>query len=118
MDIKKAIEDKNAAFNKAYNQGDAAVCVNDVRMLPPNQPMLRGRKELEEFFQGLIGKVGGTTSNHTVEFGVDGDLAYQVGTFVIEDTKTPEQGKFVEILRRQQDGSWKVSVAIFNSDKP
>ena len=122
MDMKKAIEDKNEAFNKAYAQRDAAGCVavfvEDAIMMPPNQPMVRGRKALQEFFQGFMDKVGGTNSNHLMEFGVEGDLAYQVATFAISNTKTPVQGKFVEILRRQEDGSWKVYVAIFNSDKP
>jgi ketosteroid isomerase-like protein len=34
------------------------------------------------------------------------------------DTKTPDQGKLVEIFRRQEDGTWKVYLTIFNSEKP
>jgi ketosteroid isomerase-like protein len=62
---------------------------DDAMMLPPNQPMVR-----------------------------EGDLAYQVGTYAIPDTKTPDQVKFVNIFRRQQDGSRKLLVAIYNSDNP
>lgn len=59
-----------------------------------------------------------THSNALIEYGVDGDLAYQVGTFAVRGTPQPEEGKFVNVLKRQADGSWKVAVSIFNSDRP
>jgi ketosteroid isomerase-like protein len=120
MDMKKVIEDKNATLKNAYDRGDAAGCVavflEDAFMLPPNQPMLRGKKAIKELIQGWIDDIGGTISNPTMEFGVEGDLAYQVATYAFKDTKSPDQGKFVEIFRRQQDGSWKVYLTIYNSD--
>jgi ketosteroid isomerase-like protein len=122
MDIKKRLEEEVAARSKAYNQGDAAGCTamyaEDAMMLPPNQPMVRGKQAIKEFNQGMLDQIGGTISNRIIESGLEGDLAYQVGTYVITDTKTPDQGKFVNIFRRQQDGSWKLQVAIFNNDKP
>jgi ketosteroid isomerase-like protein len=43
MNVKRAIEDKNAALRSAYNRGDAASCVavflEDAVMLPPNRPI-------------------------------------------------------------------------------
>jgi ketosteroid isomerase-like protein len=50
--------------------------------------------------------------------GGPGRDTYQVATYAFENNKTPDQGKFVEILRRQQDGTWKVYLTIYNSDKP
>lgn len=122
MDVKKAIEDKNAALKNAYDQGDAAGCATvfaeDAIMMPPNQPMVRGKKAIEALIQGWVDTIGGTMSNPMVEFGVDGDLAYQVATYAFMDTQTPDRGKFVEIFRRQPDGSWKVYLTIYNSDQP
>jgi uncharacterized protein (TIGR02246 family) len=122
MDLKKALEEEIAAWTKAYNQGDAAGCTavyaEDAMMLPPNQPMVRGKQAIKEFNQRMLDQVGGTISNRIVEASVEGDLAYQVGTYAITDTKTPDQGKFVNIFRRQQEGSWKILVAIYNSDNP
>jgi ketosteroid isomerase-like protein len=122
MDVKKAIEDKNEALRIAYNRGDSAGCVavfvEDAVMLPANQPIVRGKKAIKELIQDWIDNIGGTISNPMMEFGVEGDLAYQVATFAFKDTKTPDQGKFVEIFRRQQDGTWKVYLTIYNSDKP
>ncbi len=123
MDMKKILEDFDDAYNEAFNRGDAAGCAafftDDVMLLPPDQPMIRGKKAFVEAYQSRMKEnSGGTHSNALVEYGVEGDLAYQVGTFAITDTDPPEQGKFVNILKRQPDGSWKVSVSIFNSDKP
>ena len=122
MDVKQAIEHKNAVLRNAYNQGDATGCVavyaDDAIMMPPNQPMVRGKKAIQELIQSWIDQIGGTINNPLVEFGVEGDLAYQVAAYAFVDTKAPDRGKFVEILRRQQDGSWKVYLTIYNSDKP
>jgi ketosteroid isomerase-like protein len=123
MHMKKVLEDFDAAYNKAFNRGDAAGCAafftEDVIMLPPDQPMTRGRMAFEEIMQSRMGKAsGGTHSNKLLEYGVEGDLAYQVGAYAIIGTNPAEQGKFVNILRRQADGTWKVSVSIFNHDQP
>jgi ketosteroid isomerase-like protein len=122
MDVKKAIEDKNAALRTAYNRGDsvgcAAVFMEDAAMLPPNQPIVRGKKAIRELIQGWIDNIAGTISNPMIEFGAEGDLAYQVATYSFKDAKAPDEGKFVEIFRRQKDGTWKVYLTIYNSDKP
>ena len=123
MDMKKMLEDFHAAYNDAFNRGDAAGCAaffsEDVALLPPNQPMIRGREAFEESYRARMNQdSGGTHSNTLVEYGVEGDLAYEIGTFAVTGTNPPEQGKFVNILRRQSDGTWKVTVSIFNSDTP
>jgi ketosteroid isomerase-like protein len=122
MDVKQAIEYKNTSLRNAYNRGDAAGCAavftEDALFLPPNQPLLRGKKAIQELIQGWIDHIGGTMNNPMTEFGDAGDLAFQVATYAFQDTMTPDQGKFVEIFRRQPDGSWKVYLTIYNSDKP
>lgn len=123
MDMKKMLEDFHDAYNDAFNRGDAAGCAafftEDVVLMAPGQPMTRGRKAFEETYNSRIDEnSGGTHSNALVEYGVEGDLAYEIGTYAIADADPPEQGKFVNVLKRQADGSWKVAVSIFNSDKP
>ncbi|MGA7455298.1 MAG: hypothetical protein WBW73_30010 [Rhodoplanes sp.] len=50
MDMKKVLEDFDAAYNKAFNQGDAAGCAafftEDVILLAPDQPMTRGKRAI------------------------------------------------------------------------
>jgi uncharacterized protein (TIGR02246 family) len=122
MDVKQAIEHKNTALSNAYNQGDAAGCAavftEDALFLPPNQPLLRGKKAIQELIQGWIDHICGTMINPMTECGVAGGLAFQVATYAFKDTMTPDQGKFVEIFRLQPEGSWKVYFTIYNSDKP
>ncbi len=123
MDMKKMLEDFDAAYNEAFNRGDAAGCAaffsEDVILLAPDQPMIRGRKAFEDLYRSRMDTTsGGTHSNELVEYGVEGGLAYQVGTYAIAGTDPAEQGKFVNVLKRQSDGTWKVAVSIFNSDGP
>ena len=87
--------------------------------MTPGQPMTRGRKAFEEVYRSRMEtSSGGKHTNKLVEYGVEGDLAYQVGTYAITGSDSPEQGKFLNVLKRQPDGTWKVAVSIFNSDKP
>jgi ketosteroid isomerase-like protein len=58
---------------------------------------------------------------NTEDVVVRGDLGYSCGTYSM--TMTPpgaapiqDEGKFLEIFRRQADGSWKVTRDTFNSD--
>ena len=123
MDMKKFLEDFDAGYNEAFNRGDAAGCATffseDVILMAPDQPMTRGKKAFEETYRSRMQQsTGGTHSNELVEYGVAGDLAYQIGTFAVTGTNPPEQGKFLNILKHQADGTWKVAVTIFNSDGP
>jgi len=123
MDMKKTLEDFDTAYNEAFNRGDAAGCAaffsDDIILMAPDEPMTRGKAAFEDIYRSRMAESPGAThSNELVEYGVEGDLAYQVGTFALSDTNSSEQGKFLNILRRQADGTWKVTVSIFNSDRP
>ena len=72
---------------------------------------------METYLSRIEQDTGGTHTNELVDFGVDGDLAYQIGTYAVEGANPPEQGKFLNILKRQADGTWKVAVSAFNSDR-
>lgn len=123
MDMKTYLEDFDAAYNEAFNRGDAAGCAaffsEDVILMAPGQPMTRGKTAFVETYLSRIEQdTGGTHTNELVDFGVDGDLAYQIGTYAVDGANPPEQGKFLNILKRQADGTWKVAVSAFNSDRP
>ncbi|WP_170333740.1 YybH family protein [Ruegeria arenilitoris] len=123
MDMKKTLEDFDAAYNEAFNRGDAEGCAafftEDIMLLPPGEPMTCGKAAFLDTYRSRITEnTGGTHKNELVDFGVEGDMAYQVGTYAIENSDPPEQGKFVNVLQRQPDGTWKVKISIFNSDLP
>lgn len=120
MDAKKFLEDFGAAYDKAFNAGDAEGCAaafaDDLLLLPPNAPMARGKKAIQDMNQARLDTEPGLTHRvELVEFDLQGDSLYHVGKFTMSDGSA---GKFVNIFKIQGDGSWKVVVSMFNSDKP
>jgi ketosteroid isomerase-like protein len=117
----------DSAFRSAANAGDAAAVAaayaTDASLLPPNLPLQRGRGAVRRFWGNLF-----ETYTVTFETAPDviegrGDLAYTMGhyrfTAVPKVKSAPgiaDEGKFVEILKRQSDGSWKYIVDIYNSN--
>lgn len=115
----------DSAFEAAANSGDAAavaaVYASDASLLPPNLPVQRGRDAIRTYWAGVLGA-------YTVTFDISpdmvegrGDLAYSMGhyrvTAVPKAKSAPgfaDEGKFVEILKKQPDGSWKYTVDIYN----
>ena len=120
-----AIEEGSAAFVAATNANDwggvAALYTEDAVMMPPNGPAVEGQAAIEAFFAAYP-PFSGFTLN-PVEIDGRGDLAFVRGTYSmtleIEGMEpTPDTGKYIEIRRRQTDGSWLIAEDIFNSDVP
>ena len=117
----------DSAFVAAANAGDVdgvvAAYAPTAALLPPNLPPQRGSAAIGGFWGGFL-------KAYTVSFEVTaetiegrGDLAYTVGhyrlTAVPKEKANPgmaDEGKFVEILKRQPDGTWKYVVDIYNSN--
>jgi len=124
-----AILANDSSFAASANGGDVdgvvAAYAADASILPPNAPAQKGATAIRQFW-------GGFMDAYTLNFdlGVDategrGDLAYVVGRYKLVATpkaKGPppiaEEGKFVEVLKRQADGSWKYVVDIYNTNQP
>ncbi len=111
---------------KAANARDLAAWVSlytqDAIVLRPNAPAVQGREAIQQWLATLppISNAKG----QGVEAMGFGELAYLRGTysmtFSIPGVPSPidEQGKFLQIYRRQSDGSWKMTREIYNSDLP
>lgn len=90
--------------------------------MPPNQPAVEGRAAILAWFTG--GPPMSAFTLTATEIDGSGDLAYVRGTWTFAAPaagKTPaieDHGKFLEIRRRQADGSWLMVADIFNSDVP
>jgi uncharacterized protein (TIGR02246 family) len=114
-----------AAANAGNIDGVIAVYAEDASLLPPNLPPQKGRDAIRKFWGGFLGA-------YTVRFDINsetvegrGDLAYTVGHYTLSATpkaKGPppieEEGKFVEVLKRQPDGSWKYVVDMYSPNSP
>jgi ketosteroid isomerase-like protein len=94
----------------------------DAVLMPPHHPAVEGRGAIRNWLGNFPRVSRFTLTNHAIEGRAD--LAYVRGSY--EMTLHPEgapgpiedTGKFIEIRKRQPDGSWLLAVDTFNSDKP
>ncbi len=112
----KAITERKLDTTVSY-YGDGAL------LLAPNAPIARTKEEIRQAWMQVFVSIppGANFSAETtkVEVASAGDLAYTTGTFAIELNHTAiDKGKFVDVWKKQPDGSWKAVIDIFNSDLP
>lgn len=105
----------NRDFAKALvaKDADAAASVYDenASLLPPNEPIVTGRENIENYWQGAIDSGLIAASVKTIDAASDGDLGYEIGTFELkfqteDGTIITDIGKFTEILKRNSEGKW------------
>jgi len=117
--IRAAVE----AFAKAASVNDttalAALYTDDAILLPPNAPKVEGRDAIRSFFAVFPQMESFKLS---VE-GVDGsgDLAYTWGTYYMsflgdDGGLVSDIGKFLDVKKKQADGSWLLYRDMYNSD--
>lgn len=127
-----AIEEMLARWLEATNTPGAegaeafiSFIMEDAVWLPPNSVRVDGR----EGVHGLI--LPFTEAKDfsedwqvvNIEVASDGRMAYVIGTyeFSLKDAGgniVSETGNFLDILKKQADGSWKCAVATWSSDQP
>lgn len=121
------IRSVDSAFTAAANAGDAegvaAAYADDGTLMAPNLPPQKGRDAIKAFWGGFL-------DAYTVRFEVvsdtiegRGDLAYNQGHYrfaAVPKAKgvpgVADEGKFLEILKKQPDGSWKYAVDMYSSN--
>jgi uncharacterized protein (TIGR02246 family) len=120
--VRQAFDAEMNAANAADAAGWAALYTQDAIVLRPHAPAVQGREAIQQWLATLppISNAKG----QGVEVMGYGDLACLRGTysmrFTIPGVPAPidEQGKFLQIYRKQSDGSWKLTREIYNSDLP
>ena len=127
MSVEQEIKNGAARFEAAFNRGDAAAIgadyAEDALLLPPESPAERGRQAVESGYRELFEAGWKNITIGSIEIGSDGDLAYHIGTYAAdvpttEGTTTRDKGKYLDVYKRQGDGSWKLQATMFNSDEP
>lgn len=88
--------------------------------MPPGAPM-RSYAELAEAVKAWTPDDNDAMSILPRETVILGDMAWSMGTYTIDRTTDAGpvhlDGKFLTLLRRQDDGSWGIYRDIFNSNK-
>jgi ketosteroid isomerase-like protein len=102
-------------------KGDLALYTEDAIELPPNQAAVQGKAAILAFDESF--PPISNFQEKSLELEGQGDLAYDRGTYSM--TITPpgaapieDRGKYLSILRKQADGSWKFLRVMYNSDFP
>lgn len=105
--------------------GWVAFYTDDAAVLPPNEPIATDKAAIRRSVAGLLTLPNLSLSWHPtkIEVAKYGDLAYLYGTYSMsasDDKGKPisDNGKIVEIWKKQGDGKWKCIVDTWNSDLP
>jgi uncharacterized protein (TIGR02246 family) len=123
-----AVRAADQAWAKAATAGDAAALAafytSDAVLMPPGSPALHGADEIGKFFSGMTGAVSGPFELKTSAVEGRGDLALSTGEY--KATFTPkkagakplpaEEGKYLGVMKKQADGSWKLIYDIWNTN--
>jgi ketosteroid isomerase-like protein len=119
--IRQAGENYVKLANARDIKGGLALYAEDAIVLPPNQAAVQGKAAIQAWMEAPPPLSNFQTKSLEIEG--RGDLAYDRGTYSL--TVTPVgaapidvHGKFLTILRKQADGSWKILRDIWNSDLP
>ena len=110
-----------AALNAKDAKAAAALYAEDAVLIPPGEPILRGRPAIEEYWRAAI-EAGGIrdVAVETMDAHSAGPLGYETGSFVLTVTgpdgeSMVDRGRYVELLRRELDGTWRSTHGIWNA---
>ena len=93
-------------------------------MLPPNGAAITTKDGIHDMWKQIIRDMQSMSWKATrVEVAKSGDLGYITGTYEmsIKDETGKlinDKGKYLEVWKKQGDGSWKCSADMFSSDLP
>jgi ketosteroid isomerase-like protein len=120
-----ALSDREiAAFSGENIPEIEAIFTDDVVLMPPGEPAIEGLAAGVAWAKSMYEVFSVVGSYSSTDVTVSGDLAVQ--QLAGQLTMTPKAGgdsmteeiKGIHVLRRQEDGSWKIAVDVWNTDSP
>jgi ketosteroid isomerase-like protein len=119
----------DAAWLKTYEAKDldkaVAFCDEQGSLLWPNAPRATGKSAIAKTTASAFAIPGFKLEWHPEQAGVarSGELGYTTGTYTwtFKDSSgkpSSDKGKYLTVWKKQQDGSWKVLLDMFNTDIP
>jgi len=114
---------------RAAQAGDgeaiAALYAEDAVLLPPGEPIVKG-EAAKKYWVDFGKQFSGPTELNTMTVEGSGNVASAIGTYKM--TLTPkkagakplptDEGKYIEVLKRQDDGSWKIIYDMWSPNAP
>ena len=125
--IAAAVNDIWDRYASSLNAGDISrwiqLWTEDGVQMPPDEPAVVSKEQIRIRNKAMLDQFAFKMKNITnLEVEASGDLAFARGTF--NATLTPKgkgepvavDGKYLTILKRQPDGSWRIHRDAFNSN--
>jgi ketosteroid isomerase-like protein len=121
--VRAAIEAGNKKFIDGAAKRDAALIAStyteDAEAYPPNSDAVKGRAALQKLWQSVLDSGIAAVELSTSEVDSAGDLAYEVGTYVMKtkDGKVADRGKYCVVWKRV-GGQWLLHRDIWSTSLP
>jgi uncharacterized protein (TIGR02246 family) len=122
----QAITEMSKARAKAFNEGDAATIAGyfteDGALMAPGEEVATGTEAVEAYYSKIFEAYHTELDSWYEEIEVSGDLGFGRGearvTLVDKSTgdTTHASSKYLNIVKRQEDGSWKTSHDVWNDN--
>jgi uncharacterized protein (TIGR02246 family) len=121
--IKQLAED----WRSGWLAGDAefvlSLYAENPVLMPQGQPAILGKENIRPLYEAVMKEVEFKSQAKVMDVEVSGNLGYFWCSYTL--TATPKTGgeplevagKYVCIVKRQDDGSWKITKLIDNSDQ-
>jgi len=124
-----AVRSADSAFARAATAGDGAAVgamyAPDATIMPPADSSRHG-PAVAEYWNGFLSAFTVSLTLNTTAVDGRGDLAFATGTYTL--AATPKQagakplptdnGKYLEVMKKQPDGSWKIIYDMWNASTP
>jgi uncharacterized protein (TIGR02246 family) len=123
--VRQTDENWNKAAQSKKVDDWVAFYSDDAVILPPNEKKADSKEGIRKSIGEMLALPGLAIqwAPTKVEVARSGDLAYTQGSYTLTTTDAhgkpnTDQGKTVEIWKKQADGSWKCIVDMWSSDLP
>jgi uncharacterized protein (TIGR02246 family) len=122
-----AIQQSNARFEQAFAQGDAATVASlytpDAVVLAPHSKPLEGAAAIQSLWEGAMKAGAKSVRLQTVDVQTGGELAVETGRYTMVSqpaagAQLTDEGNYLVVWKRGQDGSWRMSRDTFSSSQP
>ena len=118
--ITNLIEQLRTTFNAKDPAKAAALYSTTAAVMPPNRPLMRGRKFVEQYYVDRFAEGASDLELSPVDISGQGTLAYASGDYRLKlvpksGAERLDRGKFLWIFR-EQNGQWLIEYVIFSSD--
>jgi len=118
--VRQAVNEGNRKFGAAAADKDyagiAALYTETAKLLPPDAPIVTGKKAIEEFWRSAANALGLiSVTLKTIDLEVTGDAAYEVGEAGLNLNSGQAKAKYLVVWLRGNDGQWRLHRDIWNN---